>query len=244
MRSVIGICCKTRLSTPADKRLLPLEQDFQNRDYVRSVVEAGGAPVLLPCRGDEQVIAAFLDRVDGLIVSGGDDMDPRHYRQQPSPGLERIDPLRDQLDLALIPAALERQMPMLCICRGIQSLNVVRGGTLYQDIPSQLPSAVRHRQRAPWGYPTHVVALAAETQLAEVLGRNSINTNSFHHQGIRDLGKGLRAAGHTPDGLIECVELPTHPFCLGVQWHPEHMTPDHEHACALFTALVTACAGR
>jgi len=244
VRPVIGICCDTRLSTPADPRLVPLEQEFLNRDYVRSVVEAGGAPVLLPCRGDQDVIAALLECVDGLVISGGDDMDPRHYRQEPVPGLERIDPLRDQLDLALIPAALERQVPMLCICRGLQSLNVILGGTLYQDIPSQVPEAVRHRQRAPWGYPTHLVTLAADSRIARVMGATEVDANSFHHQGIRDLGEGLKATGHTADGLVESVELPSHPFCLGVQWHPEHMTPQHYHACALFAALIGACAGR
>lgn len=243
MRPVIGICCDTRLSSPADKSLVPMEQDFQNRDYVRSVVEAGGAPVLLPCRGEDDLIAVYLESVDGLIVSGGDDMDPRHYRQEPSTALGRIDPLRDGLDLAIIPAALKRQVPMLCVCRGLQSLNVVLGGTLYQDIPAEVPNAVRHRQRAPWGYPTHVVELACDSRAAQLMGAGTVDTNTFHHQGIRDLGEGLSATGHTFDGLIEAAELPSHPFCIGVQWHPEHMTAGHEHARALFTALVDACRG-
>ena len=240
MRPVIGILCDTRLSTPASARLQPLLQDFANRDYATAVADAGGAPVLLPCRGEADIVECYLDRLDGLIVSGGDDMDPRLYREPPHLHLEMVDPARDALDLAIIPEALERRVPILAICKGIQSLNVVLGGTLYQDIRTELPGAIQHRQRAPWGHPAHDVTLEPGTRLAAILGRDVVGVNSHHHQGVKDLAVGLTPAGHTADGLTEAAELSDHPFCIAIQWHPEHMAAENDHARALFAALVEA----
>ncbi|MFQ6096188.1 MAG: gamma-glutamyl-gamma-aminobutyrate hydrolase family protein [Armatimonadota bacterium] len=239
---MIGITCSTRRSTPAYHWQSPLEQDSQNRDYVRAVVEAGGAPVLLPCVGEKDLVGAMLQRLDGLIISGGHDMDPRYFGEEPVPGLETIDPPRDALDETAIGLALQRdEFPILAICRGIQVLNILMGGTLYQDLPLDPDARIQHRQRAPREYATHAIAVEPRSRLCEILGSESVRVNSFHHQTVARVAEGLRVTARAPDGVIEAMEAPDHPFCIAVQWHPEHLTRDYEHARRLFVAFVDAC---
>ena len=205
-------------------------------DYLLRVREAGGLPVMLPPIGEFP--HAILDRFDGLLLTGGEDILPERYGQPPSPKLGDVDPLRDALELGLAAEAVRRGMPVLAICRGLQVLNVAMGGTLIQDLPSEQASEVAHRQEAPSTQGTHPVTLSAGSRLAGIAGAERLVVNSFHHQAARDVGRGLKAVAQAEDGVIEAVEA-TEGFALGVQWHPE--CQHGEFTGRLFGAFVEAC---
>ncbi len=211
-----------------------------NAAYVRAVLRAGGVPLILsPLIGIEHN-GVILAGLDGLVLSGGEDVDPVHYGHAPHPDLGDVDPQRDAFELAIFRDARAYGLPVLAICRGIQLVNVAMGGTLWQDIPSERPEALRHAQAAQRDDRTHQVDLVPGSRLAEALGGTICEVNSFHHQSIRDLATGLAVTGRAPDGEIEGVESADDgPWLLAVQWHPEefhhHRTaPDH----GLFDALV------
>jgi putative glutamine amidotransferase len=200
--------------------------------YLRAIEAAGGTPVVLPPLGDPD---AFLDRLDGICLSGGPDLDPGAYgAAERHPELGPTEPELDAFELELARAADNRGIPVLGICRGAQALNVARGGTLHQHLPG-------HRQAEPATATTHVVHVAAGTRLAEVVGAARLRVNSFHHQAVDVLGRGLRAVAHATDGIVEGIEAPGARFLLGVQWHAEGMVRDARHR-GLFEALVAAAA--
>jgi putative glutamine amidotransferase len=205
-------------------------------DYLLRVQEAGAIPVMLPPIG--ALPHAILDRVDGLLLTGGEDVEPAHYGQGPSPKLGAVDPLRDALELGLAAEAARRGMPVLAICRGLQVLNVALGGTLVQDLPSERPSEIAHRQEAPSTEPSHPVTLAPESRLAELAGTERLMVNSFHHQAAAEVAPRLRAVAWAEDGVIEALEG-TEGFMLGLQWHPE--CQKGEFAGPLFAAFAEAC---
>ena len=184
-----------------------------------------------------------LDRLDGVLLSGGPDVDPGLYARAPHPKLGRVNRRRDEFELALVREAVRRNLPLLAICRGQQVLNVATGGTLLQDIPSELRGAGEHDAPGPRWQVAHDVQLLPHTRLRSILGRDTVAVNSFHHQAIDELGEGLSVSGRCPeDGVIEAVELTSRRFVIGVQWHPEsfwNRTPDF---APLFEALVGAAA--
>jgi putative glutamine amidotransferase len=211
-----------------------------NAAYVRAVAGAGGVPLILSQLMQPEQVGPALDACDGLLLTGGEDVDPAHYGEAPSPKLGAVDRERDQFELALVAAARERGLPVLGICRGIQLINVALGGTLYQDLPTERPSAVDHDPRSAARHArTHHVRLAPGSRAAQVLGVDRLVPNSFHHQAVKQLAPGLVASGWSDDGLIEAVETTEAPWLLAVQWHPEEM---HEDVTApelgLFRALV------
>jgi len=209
-------------------------------DYVRSVERSGAAPVVLPPLGPEHA-EAVLERVDGLLLSGGVDVDPELYGRDRHPKLGRVDRRRDEFELALARTALRRDLPILAICRGQQVLNVATGGTLIQDIPSELNGGVRHDAPGRRTRRVHSVELAAGSKLREILGAGTLAVNSFHHQAIDALGQGLAVCGRCPeDGVIEAVEMKQRHFVLGVQWHPESFWKQASFQ-ALFDAHAAAC---
>ena len=199
--------------------------------YVQVVVEAGGIPLLLP--PVPEIIEAALPRLDGLILSGGPDIEPSRYGADPleSTGAPRVD--RDAAELGLIGTALAAGRPVLGICRGLQLLNVARGGTLHQHLPDVLNSS--EHAPAPAVYGHHAIKVTPGSLLAESLGRTDADVPSYHHQGIAELGAGLTVSAVAPDGTIEAIEDQSLPFCLAVQWHPE-VGDD----LSLFRALVAA----
>ncbi len=204
-------------------------QVYLNESVVERVRAAGGIPVLLP-PGDPDAAEALLDRVSALVITGGAfDIHPRHYGQAAVARVDRIEEGRTALELALARAAVERGLPLLGICGGMQALAVALGGTLVQDIGTQVPGALEHEQptdpAAPW-HPVH-----AEAAWAALFGEV---VNSTHHQAVADPGP-LAVVGRAPDGVVEAVALPGHPFCVGVQWHPELLDG------RLFAALVSSC---
>lgn len=210
--------------------------------YTTAVEAAGGVPIIIPPQ--EGNIAQILDLVDGLIISGGGDIEPSVYGQSEiHPKTGGIDAGRDSLELALVHGALERDLPMLCICRGIQVLNVALGGDLYQDVPDLLEQAIDHAQQGKGvakEEPFHPVDVVPGTLLETVYGDTSVQTNSFHHQGLRAIAPQLRVAGTTSDGLVEAVDHPGQRWVLGVQWHPEMMYRAHAEHRAPFEALMEA----
>jgi putative glutamine amidotransferase len=212
-RPVVGI---TTYVVPAKWSYWELEAALVPADYVRAVERAGGRPLLVPPAANG--VAETLDAVDGLVFSGGADLDPALYGQEPHPETLGMGEQRDRAELALLEGALARDMPVLAICRGSQVLNVARGGDLVQHLP-EVVGDEKHKH-TPGTFADHDVSLEEGTRLAHILGDRA-PVKSHHHQGFGRVGEGLRVAAHAEDGTIEAVEDPSHRFALGVLWHPE-----------------------
>jgi putative glutamine amidotransferase len=234
MKPLIGITTNQSTNSYGQPTIL-LQQS-----YVRAVMQAGGVPVLIPSTIANDGWDAVYSRLDGILFSGGGDIALDHFSGQAHPRIDDVEPERDSIELQMIQAAASDGKPFLGICRGCQVLNVALGGTLYTHIPDQLPGALDH------SYPgnkrtvlVHEVKIEEGTYVAEIYGEPIIKVNSLHHQGLKDIAPTLRVAGHAPDGLVEAVELPEHPFGLGVQWHPEWLT-DQESTRNLFRKFVAA----
>jgi putative glutamine amidotransferase len=208
--------------------------------YLDAVRAAGGMAVIL-APVEPNAIESLLGRLDAVVLSGGPDLHPSAYGAIPHPELGPTEPALDRFELELARMAVTRGLPVLGICRGMQVLNVALGGSLHQHLPD-LDGQVDHRQDAPSGEPTHRVTLARDSRLTKVIGRRYVEVNSFHHQGLHALGKGLAIAGHAPDGHVEAVEVPGRRFTFGVQWHAECLVDRPEHL-ALFRGLVRAARG-
>jgi putative glutamine amidotransferase len=211
------------------------------QDYIRSVEQGGGLPLVL-APGRPEDVPELLDRIQGLILSGGSDVDPALYGASPHPKLGKVVRERDDFELALIREALERNLPFLAICRGHQVLNVATGGTLIQDIPSDVTGDVEHDSRRERWERAHPVQILEGTRLRDILKRGTVSVNSFHHQAIARVGSGLVVSAVSADQLVEAVEMPDRRFVLGVQWHPESFWNREDGFQPLFTALV--CASR
>ncbi|HEV8411234.1 MAG TPA: gamma-glutamyl-gamma-aminobutyrate hydrolase family protein [Gemmatimonadaceae bacterium] len=196
-------------------------------NYARSIEGAGLIPVIVPPLSDPTRVGEILDSAGGLLITGGEDVDPTRYGTAPHPKLGEINPARDATELALIEAARARKLPLLAICRGPQILNVAFGGTLYQDLPSERPSDVNHNPSGERDVRTHDVHITPATRLADATGATAMRVNSYHHQAIDRLGYGLRVTAVAPDGVIEGVEGEDPSWwILAVQWHPEDLTAD------------------
>jgi len=240
LRPLIGVTC----GTSALDRREANPQDRLNRAYSHALWAAGAAPVILPNLDDEETAVAYLARLDGLLVSGGYDVCPARYGEATLNATVQVDELRDRAELPLIRAAVERGVPLLAICRGIQSLNVALGGTLYQDIPAQIATPLRHRQSEPRHQPTHTIALQSDSRLAAIIGDTRMEVNTFHHQALKDVAAGLAVVARAEDGVIEAVENPAARFLLGVQFHPEDLVGVCEKSRRLFRAFVEAAASK
>jgi putative glutamine amidotransferase len=208
--------------------------------YLKVIEAAGGIPVVMPPLNLEAV-DPLLDRLSGICLSGGPDLDPAAYNQRRHPELGPVEPDLDRFELELARRADARGLPMLAVCRGMQALNVARGGTLHQHLPDRPGVTLDHRQSKPGNVVTHSVTIAEGSKLARTMKRRRARVNSFHHQAINRLGSGLQAVAWSPDGVIEAIEAPARPYLLGVQWHVE-ILPDRPEHFALFTALTAASA--
>ena len=226
------------------KQVNQLEVIGLNAPYIGAITAAGGIPILIPLSLDDDAWRAVFDRVDGLLLPGGGDIDFRRYSNEQQAELRAIDQDRDRLELALTQTAVAEQKPFLAICRGHQVLNVAMGGTLWQDIYSQMPNAVMHdfSRSYPRHHIGHTVTVTAGSKLAHLLPDRTIPVNSIHHQGVYELAPGLAVSARSEDGLIEGLELPDHPFAIGVQWHPEGMYQHYPMMLSLFKGLVAAAA--
>ena len=210
--------------------------------YLSAVELAGGAPVVIGPTGNDDSRLAVLSRLDGLVLSGGGDVAPHNYGEPPGDLLWYVDERRDWAELQMARWALAKGLPILAICRGIQVLNVAAGGTLYQDVGTQVSGALTHPTLAgrPMAAIDHTVEVNAGSRLASIVGSGGLGVNSAHHQAAKSVGPGLVVTARAPDGVIEGLEQPAHPFCVGVQWHPEAMVDVHPEHRALFQALISA----
>lgn len=209
--------------------------------YMHALENAGALPVMLPMSSDEQIIKKIMSSVDGILFSGGHDLNPSLYGEEMLPQCGRYIAPRDESEKKLMKYSIVADMPMLCICRGFQLLNVVLGGTLYQDIPTQLVSDMVHRQGKPYDKPVHSVMINEGTPLYDLLQTDKLDVNSRHHQGIKDLSPMLAVMAEAPDGLAEAVYIPGSNFVWGVQWHPEHMHSVSRESRRIFEAFTVAC---
>lgn len=205
--------------------------------YPEAIRRAGAVPLVIPPM-DHAAIEALLDGLWGLCLSGGPDLEPASYGAPAHPALGPTEPELDRFEIALVRAAEARDMPVLAICRGLQVVNVARGGTLTQDLPSERPSHIEHRQAQAASTPTHDVSLQDGSRTADCLGVTELRVNSFHHQAVDVLGCGLHAVGWAPDGVLEALEATDRSFTVAVQWHAESMTRSPEQ-----DRLLTAFAG-
>ena len=236
MRPLIGLT----ISIQSDEKKL-----YTPTSYPTAIIEAGGTPVLLNHTRDDAQIADYAEMLDGVLFSGGEDVDPSFYGEDQLWSCGDVIPLRDEFEIKLLRALLKKhpEKPILGICRGEQILNVGMGGTLYQDLQTQVPGCIRHQQQQISVYASHKVQVEAGTKLHAIYNSNEVMVNSFHHQAVKEIGNELVVTARAADGVIEGFEKPDHPFFVAVQWHPERLVerefhPEHK---ALFKAFVDAC---
>jgi putative glutamine amidotransferase len=217
------------------------KRDTLSQFYSRAVEQAGGIPLILPTHTYLHCLPELRQRLSGVLLSGGGDIDPKRFAGVESPTVDGVSHDRDELEFHLVKFSRETNWPLLAICRGEQVMNVALGGTLYTDIPSQYATPLVHSTSTEKGrdFLAHEVTIQAGTHLAEIIGAERLGVNSFHHQVIQTVAPSLRVTAHATDGLVEGVELADHPFFLGVQWHPECLTA-HAEERALFAAFVQA----
>lgn len=207
--------------------------------YADAIVRAGGLALVLPPQASPDAIATILESVDALLLTGGADIASAHYNEEPHPKNDPPQPARDEVEIALVRGALARHLPILGICRGLQVINVALGGTLYQDLPEQYPSAESHHTRK-WFAQAHSIIIEADSRLCALIGSTHHMVNSLHHQGINTLGAGVQVVARGPDGVVEGIELVDHREVLAVQYHPEALSATDPASQRLFDALVDA----
>jgi len=244
VRPLIGITTQTLHAIDGIPPALP-ESWVMNQRYIVATTIVGGVPWMVPLLDDdEDTLRAIYERLDGILIPGGVDMDPATFGEDRHPRLGAVDPARDRVELTLTRWAVEDRKPVLGLCRGIQVINVALGGTLYQDIADQVPAAIKHDYFPTAGFErthlAHEVSVAQGTRLRAVMERTTFLVNSMHHQGIKTLAPELVPAATAPDGLIEAVESPSDHFLVGVQWHPEVFELADPHTRHLFHEFVTA----
>ena len=210
-------------------------------DYFDGIMEAGGIPVMMPLIKSEDEIAQLVDTFDGFIFSGGPDILPEYYGMKDETGTLVTCPPRDEMDMILLKHIIEKDKPVLGICRGLQFINIFLGGTLYQDIPTQFKTDLIHRQKLKKDETIHSVRISGDSWLSGICDTDELRVNSFHHQGIKDLGEGLRAAAKSDDGLVEAIEMPDKKYVKAVQWHPELLHKVDEVSKKIFSDFVNAC---
>lgn len=226
--------------------LIPLFDDKRTSywmlpGYMKMIEECGGFPIMLPLTTDQKELSQCLSICDGIIFTGGQDIDPALYHSR------RIDECgvcckeRDKMEAYLFESAMFKDIPVLGICRGIQLMNVMLGGTLYQDLKKEHPSTVDHHMQAPYDRPVHIVNVYEHTILSNIMGAGCYPVNSYHHQAIRDIAQTAEVMAVSDDGLIESISVPGQRFAVGVQWHPEFIYNKDEKAKKLIQAFLDAC---
>lgn len=225
-----------------DRPWAPIVQG-QMHTYIETIIKGGGIPIILPLTKDLETLNALCAKIDGLLMSGGNDINPQLYGESPHVNLEEPSALRDNNERHLFKNAQEIGLPILAICRGLQFINVYNGGNLYQDIKSDLPNALNHEsstQAHDLTHHAHNIHIDKTSKLYKILGTDIIMTNSHHHQSIKDIGEGLRVTARSEDGVIEAIESDDDRFIIGVQSHPETLTQTIPDWAKLFEAFIVA----
>lgn len=212
-------------------------------DAIKAIVQAGGIPIVLTNFALEEDIRTIVDRIDGLFLTGGHDIDPTYFDEEPIPKLGTVTPTRDQFELAIAKKALEVNKPILGVCRGSQILSVATGGDLYQDIYTQIDGdLLQHVQKAPSAHGTHFIEITEGSLLHQLTGETKMKVNSRHHQAARKTVGPMTVSAKASDGIIEAIESSTHAFVLGTQWHPENTAVAQEkQSQAIFSGFINAC---
>jgi len=239
---LVGIPCRHDRSVSYSRKPVYAQGEL----YLRRIVEAGGTPFLIPLDLPEKSLRALYDLADGILLAGGGDIEPSLYGGALQPYLRDVHPTRDRDEIAVARRATAERKPLLGICRGVQVLAVAAGGSLVQDVPSELPEATLHRKAnekkddPDETFLAHAVLLSPSSRLVRIVGTDTIRVNSLHHQAVAAVPAPWQVVGRSTDGVNEAIEQPSHPFMIGVQWHPELLAPEHESARRLFQAFVTA----
>lgn len=241
-RPVIGIATQTLPAVVGERPACWI----MGHRYVETLRSVGAIPWVIPLLPhDPDTMREIFDRLDGVFLTGGVDVDPARYGEAKHPLCGTTDPDRDAVEMMLLEHALANDRPVLAVCRGLQILNVARGGTLYQDVTAQVPAALKHDHfptpaQPSRAYLAHDITVTPNTRLGELLGDSVVPVNSMHHQAIKDLGRGLRASAFAPDGIIEGIEGTNGQFIVAVQWHPEELAESQPGMRRLFTSFVEA----
>jgi len=211
--------------------------------YIRALLKIDAIPLIIPVIQSRKILEQLFQMIDGLLLIGGPDLDPLHYHQAAHAGLRKVTPARDNMEMQVSLWALEANLPIMAICRGIQVLNVAAGGTLCQDIASQLPNAAKHDYYPDYSkdFLAHTVKPLHGSRLAGIIGDDEVSVNSLHHQAIDKLGQSLRPVAYSPDGIIEAVEGIDASWIVGVQWHPEWLVESDQRMLNLFKAFGDVC---
>lgn len=209
-----------------------------NKCYTEAILSAGGLPVILSVTIDKGIIKEYIEQIDGLLLTGGADVDPLIYGENPLPATGEIDPERDIFELELVKHAYQEKLAILGICKGCQIINIAMGGTLYQDLFNQRKGILKHNQEAPRWYPTHRVNIKKDSYLYKIINQETIKVNSIHHQSIKDVSPNFNISAVAEDGVIEAIEIRAQRFILGVQWHPETMWKNSRENFYIFREFV------
>lgn len=233
MKPLIGITCYKQEVDRASK---------QYEGYYLGIEKAGGLPLLIPNMRESATVEHLYKRLDGVMLTGGEDIDPVYFNEEPHPKMGKMSPERDIIEVDLARWCLRDDKPILGICRGMQVLNVAAGGSLYQDIYAQIPDGkvINHNQKGSKQYPFHKVKLRPGSKLNEIFNKKEFRVNSSHHQAVRDVAGKFIVTAQAPDGIIEGIEGVNYKFALGVQWHPERMWRTQPDMLKIFEALVKA----
>jgi putative glutamine amidotransferase len=243
-RPVVGIPTQTLQSLGGISESIPPSWVMSQR-YIVTLTNAGAIPWMIPLV-DDDTLRGIYDELDAVFLPGGADIDPHTYGAVPHPSCDKTDRDRDRVEVALARWSIDENKPVLGVCRGMQLINIAAGGTLYQDLATEMPGAIKH-DYFPFGaqnhsrdFLAHEVTVNAGTRLAEIVGSGAVKVNSMHHQGVRDLGSGLVATAEAPDGLIEAIEGDDDSYLVAVQWHPEALTDNDARTRHLFDDFIEA----
>ena len=243
MLPIIGITCGRLQGLSWAPNLLTSLANAVHEEYANAVFESGGVPILIPVDQNAETVSALMERIDGLLLTGGADIHPCRYNEEPHKNIGSIDNKRDEMEFLALKSAWERNIPVFGVCRGHQFINVFFKGSLYQDIPAQMEGAFCHSQVSEKNINTHTVSIENGSLLHRILKKDRLLVNSKHHQSVKTVGVGIKVIAKTDDGIVESIERPSRPFFMSVQWHPECTFKTDPDSRKIFSAFIQAANG-